>query len=220
MAERIEIIGTSTALDQIKFFQEFFLKTYTNEGSFCSFPTEPFMVDTFSHSDVPLHFGKDEARFPRMCEVVRKSFGLWPAANGPSFYSELRAFDKPSLLALVNTLCFPAPGIIPSDPYSTSMGRECIRAMQSAYCSTGCTEYGKAQGRLCPNRYRDYLYRVCAPWTAGMLAYNPVSGPLKNGCPLDPNNLPWDGTHDAFCDEDVFHLQGSSFFEDFFGLND
>jgi len=99
-----------------------------------------------------------------------------------------------------------------TNPYSTAHGRECIRRMQSAYCSQACPEYGKAQGLFCPGEHMEYLYNVCQDWSNG------IGGVPFKGCPLDPSNLAWDDTEDRFCDDDLQNVHHSGFFESEFGL--
>jgi len=214
-----------------KNYEDFFPKAYSSISSFCEFPTDPYFVDTFAHSNEP-HWTVDdpEGEYPRLCEISRTAFGLWTTGNVGVFTAETRAFTKADLVTLsancpvrgptkrdVEDEEVATPGSSRS-PLKTLVGRECVRAMQAAYCTTACPAYGVAEGLLCPNRNKDYLYRVCAPWTAGPSAYKGI--PLKNNCPLDPNNLPWDTVNDAFCDDDTFRLQGSGLFEHVFGLHD
>jgi len=215
-----------------KNYEEFFPKAYSSVSSFCSFPTDPYFVDTFAHSYDP-HWAVDdpEGNYPRLCQISRIAFGLWTTSPVGVIATESRAFTKADLIRLADAcplrsptkrdaedseVTAPKPGA--RSPLLTHVGRECLRAMQSAYCSTACSEYGSAEGLLCPNSNKDYLYRVCAPWTLGPSAYHGT--PLKNDCPLDPNNLPWDTISDAFCDDDTFRLQGSGLFEKTFGLHD
>jgi len=205
-------------------FQEYFPKAYSTGSGFCHFPTDPYFVDTFAHSYEADHWSNDnpEGDYPRLCEVTRLSMGLWVTASAQPFFNESRAWDKESLRNKLSS-CIPIKrGLedlaVTSNPWGSLRGLECIRAMQSAYCTVACSEYNSAEGRLCTNKNRDYLYRVCDIWTAGPGAY--TGSPARNGCPLDPNNLPWDTVTDAFCDDDTFRLQPTFAFELKFGLHD
>jgi len=213
--------------------------------SFCDFPTNPYYVDRWAHS-YDGFLKPIDGHHPHMCEISRLHLGVWygsPEESMPSWWLENRAVDKKSLQYLISNYCknpcFKRDGsgckrnvsevadsaslvVRSTNPWTSYKSLECIRAIQSAYCSVACPAYNKAQGRLCANtKHFRYLYDVCEPWTYGYSEYVANGyNPLKNNCPLDPNNLPWDQFSDAFCDDDPFRLDASGYFEKTFGLWD
>jgi hypothetical protein len=140
-----------------------------------------------------------EAETP--CAVVNTHFGRFPGADNITH-----------LLALVSQRCRSS-----ESPLRTGIGRECMRLMQTAFCSSSCPAYGSAKGRPCFNW--DAMFRACGKWASATTRISLDTASVDNGCPLDPNNIPKASSLEAKCDNET-PITYTGLWEATFGLYD
>jgi hypothetical protein len=172
--------------------------SFSFESKFCDFPIEPYHVDRFANAPSLTAYNRLSST---PCYVANTQFGLIPGAK-----------TSAELKALIQSKC--RSNI---DPLATESGRQCMRLMQSAYCSASCPPYGEPRGRPCFNW--ELLFRACAPWSSPSERLIFDTAPLFNGCPLDPNNILQAYPNEVKCDPEM-SIKPSGLWEENFGLYD
>jgi hypothetical protein len=171
--------------------------SFAFDSQFCDFPTEPWFVDKWSNAPALTAFTLTSSS---PCSLVNTHFGLFPGAK-----------TKEDMLELVDENCR-----TDTNPLASGRGRECMRLMQSAYCSANCPAYGSPRGRPCFDW--DNLFRACGAWASPFDRIPLDVDPLNNGCPLDPNNLLKAASFEAKCDPNMTVVKYSGLWEETFGL--
>jgi hypothetical protein len=165
-------------------------------SNFCQFPQSPYVVDRWAGAR---GLSASTLRTQTTCAAVNSHFGLLPGA-----------MNKTHFLKLVGDNCRSS-----ENPLLTGIGRECMRLMQTAYCSSFCPQYGSPRGRPCFDW--DTMFRACGKWATPTSRIDFDTAPLENGCPLDPNNIPKASVIEKKCDP-FTPIVYSGLWEETFGL--